>query len=49
MLTEMGLVTIKTKEVHIQKLGMGTLIAEKVWHSHFHHYWGKKSKSLLFP
>lgn len=45
----MGLVTIKTKEVHIQKLGMGTLIAEKVWHSHFHHYWGKKSKSLLFP
>lgn len=28
----------------MQKLGM--LIAEKAWHSHFHHYWGKKEVKI---
>lgn len=40
----MELETLKTKEVPMQKLG--TLIAEKAWHSHFHNYWGKKEVKI---
>lgn len=52
ILTKMELETLKYRLVPVQKLG--TMTAEKVCLSHFHHCWGKKkkkekSKSFIFP